>query len=201
VIGGFYAVVDDEGLCADVLRGGARVVQMRVKEASTRALIDLGRRLRAITRGQATFIVNDRADVALLCDADGVHVGQDDLPLGVARKLMGTRLVGVSTHSLAQAREAARGGADYIGFGPVFPTRTKDRPDPVTGVDALRIVCADVGIPVVAIGGITPDNVGQVVAAGAVAAVSMAAVNTAPDVASAAGAMAGAFARSPSRSP
>jgi thiamine-phosphate pyrophosphorylase len=195
VIRGFYAVVDREDLCSAVLDGGAGVVQMRVKRASTRALIDLGYRLRALTRDRATFIVNDRCDVALLCDADGMHLGQEDLPLEAARKLMGTRLVGISTHDLAQARAAARGGADYVGFGPVFPTATKERPDPVTGLSALRDVCAELTIPVVAIGGITPANVADVVARGAAAAVSIAAVNSTPDVTAAAAAMSAAFTR------
>ena len=195
MIRGFYAVVDSEVLCEAVLRGGAGVVQLRVKEASTRALIDLGRRIRALTSGHVPFIVNDRADVALLCEADGVHLGQDDLPLSAARKLMGHRIIGISTHTLEQAREAARGGADYIGFGPVFATATKDRPDPVTGLLALRQVCAEMPIPVVAIGGITPANVADVVACGAAAAVSIAAVNGALDVAAAAASVARAFAR------
>ena len=193
MIRGFYAVVDREDLCAAVLRGGAGAVQLRVKPASTRALIDLGRRLRALTRGRVPFIVNDRADVALLCEADGVHLGQDDLPLRAARRLMGSRVIGISTHTLEQAREAARGGADYIGFGPVFSTTTKERPDPVTGLETLRRVCAELPIPVVAIGGITPANVAEVVACGAAAAVSIAAMNAAPDVASAAASIARAF--------
>ena len=192
-IRGFYAVVDREDLCAALLDGGAGVVQLRAKGASTRMLIDVGRRLREITRDRAPFIVNDRCDVALLCDADGVHLGQDDLPLAAARLLMGSRRIGISTHNLEQARAAARGGADYLGFGPVFPTATKERPDPVTGLEALRRVCAEVDIPVVAIGGITPANVADVVACGAAAAVSISTVLSAADPRAAAAAMARAF--------
>lgn len=193
VIRGYYAVVDTPELAEFVLRGGASVVQLRAKQAATRALVDLGHRLRGITRDRVPFIVNDRVDVALLCDADGVHIGQDDLPLAVARRLMGTRLVGVSTHNLEQARRAASEGADYIGFGPVFPTRSKERPDPVTGVDALWHVCSELNLPVVAIGGISHSNIGRVVAAGAAAAVSIQAVHGAPDIGAAAAAMSAAF--------
>ncbi len=192
-IRGFYAIVEDDARCAELLDGGAGVLQLRAKDVSTRTLIDRGHRLRALTAGRVPFIVDDRCDVALLCDADGVHLGQDDLPLSAARRLMGARWVGVSTHDLAQAVTAARDGADYIGFGPVFATSTKERPDPVTGLDALRRVCAAVEIPVVAIGGITPANVADVVACGAAAAVSIAAVGVASDPRAAARAMARAF--------
>ncbi|MEK6606892.1 MAG: thiamine phosphate synthase [Myxococcota bacterium] len=192
-IRGFYAIVDDEAPVEALLRGGAPVVQLRRKGAGARELLDLARLLRARTRGRALFIVDDRPDIALLADADGVHVGQDDLPLDATRRVVGARLVGVSTHSLAQARDAEAGGADYIGFGPIFPTASKERPDPVVGVDALAEVCRVVRVPVVAIGGVTPANVALVVAAGAAAAVSIAGVLRAADVEAAARAMARAF--------
>ena len=113
------------------------------------------------------LIINDRPDVAALCGADGVHVGQDDLPVADARRIVGAgRLVGVSTHTLAQARPAAADGADYIGVGPMFATATKDA-GPVAGPQLLRQVAAEVPLPHVAIGGITADNVAQLVAAGA----------------------------------
>jgi thiamine-phosphate pyrophosphorylase len=193
VVRGFYAIVEDEALCHDLIEGGAGVIQLRVKHASTRDWVARARRVRAMTRGRVPFVVDDRCDVALWSEADGVHVGQDDVPLGAARRLMGAKLVGVSTHDLEQALAAERGGADYIGFGPVFPTLTKERPDPVTGPDTLRRVCAAVKVPVVAIGGITPANAGLVAACGASAAVSIAAVNGATDVRAAAAAVARAF--------
>jgi thiamine-phosphate pyrophosphorylase len=192
-IRGLYAVVEDPRACGALLDGGAGVIQLRAKTASTRVLIDAGRALREATRGRVPFIVNDRCDVALWCDADGVHLGQDDLPIAEARKLMGARWIGCSTHDFGQARAAVEAGADYIGFGPVFPTATKERPDPVTGLEALRRVCAAVPVPVVAIGGIGPGNVASVVACGAAAAVSISALLGAKDVRQAAAAMAAAF--------
>jgi thiamine-phosphate pyrophosphorylase len=117
------------------------------------------------SRYQALFIVNDHADIALAVDADGVHLGQDDLPLAVARRIMGDRIIGISTHALSEAVAAARGGADYIGFGPIFPTATKDAGNP-QGPGALRPIIAAVRIPVIAIGGIAPGNAASVAVAG-----------------------------------
>jgi thiamine-phosphate pyrophosphorylase len=113
------------------------------------------------------LIVNDRVDIALACDADGVHLGQEDLPLAVGRKLMAAKLVGISTHDLEQAREAERNGADYIGFGPIFGTTTKDTGYAAPGVDMLRKIRAAVKLPIVAIGGINEQNVREVWQAGA----------------------------------
>jgi thiamine-phosphate pyrophosphorylase len=112
------------------------------------------------------LIINDHADIAVAVDADGLHLGQDDLPLKEAGKLVGNMLVGISTHSIAQAREAEAGGADYIGFGPIFHTTTKDAGSP-QGLDNLRLIKQNVSIPVVAIGGISLDNAHSVISAGA----------------------------------
>jgi thiamine-phosphate pyrophosphorylase len=111
------------------------------------------------------FVVNDYADIALAVGADGLHVGQDDLPLECAKKIMGDKIVGLSTHSLEQALEAERLGADYIGFGPIFHTSTKDAGVP-RGAEAVREIKAAVSIPVIAIGGITAGNAAGVFAAG-----------------------------------
>ncbi len=128
------------------------------------------------------FIVNDRCDVAKAVGADGVHLGQEDLPLVDARAILGSgKLIGVSTHSLAQALEAEKAGADYIGFGPIFQTTTKENPDPVVGVGGLREVRARVRIPIVAIGGITAQNVADVMNAGADGAAAISAILAAPD--------------------
>lgn len=142
-------------MVSHVLSAGVRCIQYRDKDKTRREIFETAVRLREITRSfRAMLIVNDHADIALAVDADGVHLGQDDLPLNAARGIMGNKLVGISTHTLEQAREAARGGADYIGFGPVFPTSTKDAGAPV-GVDNLRLITENVLIPVVAIGGIS----------------------------------------------
>ena len=129
------------------------------------------------------LIVNDRLDVALAGGADGVHLGQDDLPLLAARRIAPPGfLIGVSTHNQAQAATAMRDGADYIGFGPIFATASKRNPDPCVGLAGLTAVCARARVPVVAIGGITPARVPELIAAGAQAVAIIAAVNQAPDI-------------------
>ena len=122
----------------NVLRAGVRCIQYREKDLSRRQIYENAVTLRKLTRlFNATLIINDHADIALAVEADGVHLGQDDLPLKEARKIMGNKIVGISTHDLAQAKEAEFGGADYIGFGPVFHTTTKDAGAP-KGVDNIR---------------------------------------------------------------
>jgi thiamine-phosphate pyrophosphorylase len=176
--------------------GGARIVQLRIKGADAVAQLALARVLAPWCRARGvTFIVNDRVDVAIAGGADGVHLGQDDLPLAAARALAPAGFViGVSTHDEAQARAAIAGGADYLGFGPCFVTKSKRNPDPVVGCEQLARVCSFATIPVVAIGGIDLDTVGQVVRAGASAAAIIRAVNGAADVRAAARAVTNAFA-------
>ncbi len=150
-----------------VLEAGIRFIQYREKEKTRRQLYADAMRLGELTRSyNAVFIVNDHADIALAVGADGVHLGQEDLPLDAARKIMGSRIIGISTHSMPQAVAAEAGGADYIGFGPVFHTTTKDAGSP-KGVDIIRTIKQNVSIPVVAIGGIGIENVAAVVHAGA----------------------------------
>ncbi len=150
-----------------VLKAGVRFIQHRQKEGTRREIYDEALKLRKLTRYfNATFIVNDHADIALAVDADGVHLGQEDLPLVEARRIMGKKIIGVSTHEMEQAGAAEAGGADYIGFGPVFETRTKDAGEP-RGVDSLRMIAHNVSIPVVAIGGINIDNISSVMRTGA----------------------------------
>ena len=150
-----------------VLEAGIRFIQYRQKEGTTREIYEEAAKMRKLTRYfNATLIINDHADIALAAEADGVHLGQDDLPLAEARKIMAGKIVGVSTHNLEQARGAEAGGADYIGFGPVFRTATKDAGEP-RGVDNLRVIKQNVRIPVIAIGGINVDNIESVLKAGA----------------------------------
>ena len=169
------------------LAGGATVVQLRDKERTGAALVGVGHHLRALTRAHGgLLIVNDRVDVALAIDADGAHVGQDDLPAREARRVLGPdRLLGVSARTVEEAVRAAGEGADYIGFGPVFSTATKGNAGPPRGLEDLRRACRAVAVPIVAIGGITPDNVGDVLVAGAAGVAVIAAVVTAPDIAAA----------------
>ncbi|HHW45129.1 MAG TPA: thiamine phosphate synthase [Desulfotomaculum sp.] len=168
--------------------GGATVLQLREKDFTSRQLVDVGHQLRHLTRQRGvTFIVNDRVDIALAVDADGVHLGQDDLPVGMARRILGPgKIIGISTHSLEQALEAQRQGADYIGVGPVYETHTKDDVLPPVGVDLVRQVSARVSIPKVAIGGIKAHNVAEVMKAGADGVAVVTAVWAAGDVSGAA---------------
>ena len=170
-----------EQLCT----GGARLLQLRVKRRPSRDFLSdaiaVGRICR---RHGATFIVNDRVDVALAAGADGVHLGQDDLPLPAARRLCGPeKIVGVSTHSLAQALAAQAAGADYIGFGPLFGTTSKATGYTPRGLDRLAEVCGRLTIPVVAIGGITTERAPAALAAGAAAVAMIGELVSAPDVA------------------
>jgi thiamine-phosphate pyrophosphorylase len=150
-----------------VLMAGVRWIQYRDKERSRREIYEEAVRLRQLTKDyNAIFIVNDYVDIALCINADGVHLGQDDLPLKEARKIIGrNKMIGVSTHSLEQAIKAEKDGADYIGFGPVFHTQTKDAGKP-KGINMLREVKENVSIPVVAIGGINPENIRSVLNTG-----------------------------------
>ncbi len=142
---------------------------------------------------RAVLIINDHADIAAAVDADGVHLGQDDLPAKAARKLLGgTKLIGISTHSPEQAQTAAADGADYIGFGPVFATGTKDA-GPVQGVDELRRIRDLVAIPILAIGGITRETAAFAAAAGADGIAVISAILKAEDLSSAAAGIIAAF--------
>jgi len=153
-----------------VLKAGIRFIQYRDKDRTRREIYEEAARLRELTRPfGATLIINDHADIARCVDADGVHLGQEDLPLKEARKLMGKKIIGISTHNLAQAKEAEQGGADYIGFGPIFHTTTKDAGAP-RGVDSIGSIKQNVSIPVVAIGGINMENIKEIFRVGADAA-------------------------------
>jgi thiamine-phosphate pyrophosphorylase len=150
------------------LEAGVRMVQLREKSLPDREFLLHARALRELTaRRGALLVINDRPDLALLCHADGVHVGQEDLPLGAVRSLVGEKiLVGVSTHTADEALEAAREGADYVGVGPVFPTTTKDAGTPL-GIPGLTAILKELSIPAFAIGGITAENAPDLARAGA----------------------------------
>ena len=156
----------------EFLKGGAKLVQLRAKELSSGEFFALAKEARQLTRDAGSlFIVNDRADIALASHADGVHLGEEDLPLAVARKLIGKeKIIGISTHDLAQAREAEKAGADYIGFGPIFGSTTKETGYSPRGLEMLRQIRKEVKLPIVAIGGINESNVAEVWKAGANAA-------------------------------
>ncbi|MGH8064227.1 MAG: thiamine phosphate synthase [Candidatus Entotheonellia bacterium] len=151
------------------LRGGARAFQLREKDLSPRDLYPLALQMRQLTQAYgARLLINDRIDVALAVNADGVHLTTVSLPARIARPLLGPeQLIGISTHNLAEAREAAEGGADFLVFGPVFFTPSKAPYGQPVGLDTLRTVRAHVKLPILAIGGIKKANLDQVLAAGA----------------------------------
>lgn len=173
---GLYAIIDPDACLTSALavaeaalRGGCAALQLRAKRCSDAEYLALGQEIaRACRACGVPFFVNDRVRLVAALQADGVHVGQTDLAIEDVRAVVGAGArVGVSTHSLAQALDAERRGADVIGFGPVFATRSKRDPDPVVGVEGVREVCARVTIPVIAIGGITIANAAEVARAGA----------------------------------
>ncbi len=173
----FYAIVDPARaggrlpavVVGELLSAGVRLIQFRDKHASSRQLYETCAELKELLRDSACgLIVNDRADVARATDADGVHLGQDDLPVEMARRVLAPgRLIGCSTHSLGQVVEADRSTADYIAFGPIFSTTGKENPDPVVGLEGLQEARRVTRKPLVAIGGITLQNAREVLAAGA----------------------------------
>jgi thiamine-phosphate pyrophosphorylase len=173
-----YPIIDTLGdagrshvaIAQAMVRGGARLLQLRVKGRSTAELVEIARRVKQVTdAGGAALIVNDRADVARLIDAAGVHLGQSDLPSREARALLGPeKIIGVSTHNSEQVEAAMISvDADYIGYGPIFATASKDNPDPVQGLDGLRRARERSTLPIVAIGGITEGTMPDALAAGA----------------------------------
>lgn len=165
--------------------GGARFIQLREKHLSPRDFYDeAAAAIRVARERNVRLIVNDRADIALALGADGLHLGQDDLDPSVARRLLGERfIIGYSTHTVAQAIEAARLPVDYIALGPIFPTRTKENPDPTVGLEALRRVrdSIDPSIALVAIGGITRDTAPLALQAGADSVALISALLATPD--------------------
>ena len=171
-------------LAEAVLAGGAKLVQLRAKQISTRDFCDLARALLVLCGSHgARLIVNDRTDIARLTDAAGVHLGQTDLPPREARRLLGAdAVVGFSTHNLQQVKDAeALGCVDYLGFGPIFPTTTKRNADPTQGLAGLRQARAATRMQLVAIGGITPENAPEVLTAGADAVAMIGALAAAGD--------------------
>ncbi len=174
VAGSLYAIIDLEvadaplELAERALAVQPAWIQLRAKGCDDRTWIELASALRdRCTQARTPFVINDRADIAKIVRADGLHLGQADLRIEDARRVVGEMTIGISTHDLEQAIEAERRGADLVAFGPVFDTSTKRNPDPTVGLEALAEVCKAVQAPVVAIGGIRPESAQRVLAAGA----------------------------------
>jgi thiamine-phosphate pyrophosphorylase len=185
----FYAIVDPAGghepvsLAQTNVDAGARIMQLRLKDAPGRDFLAAARAIAEMCRIRgAILIVNDRVDIAILANAHGVHLGQQDLPLEAARRITGpNQIIGISTHTVEQARAAEKGGADYIGFGPMYSGGLKNIAAGM-GLDNLRAIRAAVKIPIVAIGGITEARVAETLAAGADAVAIITDVVNAPDI-------------------
>ncbi len=199
---GFYAVLDrDDPALARQLLTAARVLQVRFKGATRKDVVAAASWARRLCDEHgALLVINDDLDAALESGADAVHLGQDDLPLAEARRLAGGLLVGISTHDVAQVERAVAGGADYLGFGPIYQTTTKANPDPVQGVAGLAAAVRAAGgtwsaggVPIVAIGGVTPERAAELAATGAHAACAIASVNRAADPVEAGRRIAAAF--------
>ena len=177
-------ITSSETDCAKSLaEAGVRLLQYRNKSASARQYLDSSRQLAELLKPTgASFFVNDRPDVAYLADASGVHVGQDDLDVEQARRVVGPdKLVGVSTHNLEQFETAAASSADYIAVGPIFSTSSKANPDPVVGLELLRRVRALTDKPIVAIGGISLERAASTIEAGADSVAVISGILSAPD--------------------
>lgn len=167
-----------------VIRGGARIIQLREKECSKRDLYQLALAFREITRKAGVLLfINDHLDLAMAVEADGVHLGQDDLPVTAARKLAPELLIGASTHSLEEALQAQDDGADYINIGPIFPTKTKEGVHRELGPEAIRTISAAVRLPFTVMGGINETNIEQVLAQGARRVAMVTAITQAPEIA------------------
>ncbi|MCI0405115.1 MAG: thiamine phosphate synthase [candidate division Zixibacteria bacterium] len=174
-------------IVAQAIRGGVDMVQLREKNLDARTWLDLAREVAQLCRkSKVFFIVNDRVDIAAASGADGVHLGQEDFPVALARKILGNqKIIGKSTHSLEQAKEAIKEKVDYVAVGPVFWTQTKKIDRPV-GTELVAQVRKLTRKPILAIGGIQPENAAAVIAAGATGVAVVSALMAAPDAAEAA---------------
>jgi thiamine-phosphate pyrophosphorylase len=186
----FYLVTDSglskKGTLSDVkeaVESGCKIVQYREKNKSTKEMICEASEIKRICRDKAIFLVNDRIDVALAVDADGAHIGQDDMPIEIARKLLGIdKIIGLSAYNIDEAIEAENSGADYVGLGPIFDTTTKKDAGDGIGPERIREIKNAIRIPVVAIGGINRENCESVIRNGADSLVAIFAVICSDDV-------------------
>ena len=186
----FYLVTDSrfskKGTFSDVkeaVEAGCQIIQYREKNKSTKKMIYEASEIKRICRNNTKFLVNDRIDIALAVDAEGVHLGQNDMPIEIARKLLGEdKIIGLTVHNVDEAIEAETKGADYVGLGPIFDTTTKKDAGEGIGTDKIREVKNSIRIPVVAIGGINMDNCESVIQNGADCLVAIYAVLGSDDV-------------------
>ena len=167
-----------------VIEGGANIIQLREKEYSKKDLYNLALKFREITtRAGVLLIINDHVDIALSVEADGVHLGQDDLPVPVARQLAPELVIGASTHSLEQALQAEENGADYVNIGPIFITKTKEGVESSLGPAAIARISPQIRVPFTVMGGINEENIDQVLAEGARRVAMVTTITRAADIA------------------
>ncbi len=167
-----------------VIQGGSKIIQLREKDYLKRDLYNLALKFREITaRAGVLLIINDHVDIALAVEADGVHLGQEDLPVEVAKNLAPELLIGASTHSLEDVLQAQKDGADYVNIGPIFPTRTKEGVERVVGPEAIATISPHVEVPFTVMGGINEANIDQVLAQGARRVAMVTAITRAADIA------------------
>ena len=167
-----------------VIQGGARIIQLREKEYSGKKMYDLALKFREITtKAGVLLIINDHVDIAMAVEADGVHLGQDDFPLNAAKKIAPELLIGASTHSLKEAIQAQKEGADYINIGPIFPTGTKEGIERFLGPEAIAAISPEIHVPYTVMGGISESNIDQVLANDARRVAMVTAITQAPDIA------------------
>jgi len=180
----FYFVTDSElsknGIFSDVenaIKAGCKIIQYREKNKNTKDMIKEGNQLREICNGRAIFLIDDRIDIALAVNADGAHIGQEDISFDTAKKLLGNdKIIGSTVHNLKEALEAESLGVDYIGIAPIFKTGTKEDARNPIGPEMIRLVRDKVKIPIVAVGGINKENIKDVIEAGADSIVSIYAI-------------------------
>jgi len=167
-----------------VLAGGAKIIQLREKHWDKKDLYELAMEFRKLTRSHgALLIINDHVDVALAAGADGVHLGQEDLPVGAARKIAPELIIGASSHNLSEALKAEEDGADYVNIGPIFPTKTKANTVSFLGPEAIGEIGSQLNVPFTTMGGINPDNIDRVLAAGARHVAMITGITRAADIA------------------
>ena len=172
-------VLDD---VKSAIAGGVKIVQYREKEKPTKEVVEEALKIKELCGDDVILLINDRIDVALAVDADGVHLGNDDMPYETARNLLGDKIIGLTIHNVEEALEAEKIGADYVGVSPIFATTTKLDAGKPAGIELIENVKNSLKIPFTAIGGINYDNIDSVIAAGAKSAVAISAIVTKEDV-------------------
>ena len=181
-----YSSISRNGTISDVRKAvdaGCKIVQYREKNKSTREMINEAKKLKEVCNGRAILLVDDRVDVALAVDADGVHLGQSDIPVETAKKLLGeNKIIGLTIHNVEEALAAEKAGVDYIGLAPIFKTDTKEDSGIPCGLEMISKVREKVSLPIVAVGGIEKNNVKDVISSGAEGVVAVSAVLNSNDV-------------------